>query len=73
MFSYLDATRWLGVSPELPDLGLKIRSLSMDTRTIQPGDLFVAFKGERSDGHAFLPEAFEKGASGALIDIKQQG
>jgi len=72
VFSYLDATRWLGVSPELPDLGLKIRSLSMDTRTIQPGDLFVAFKGERSDGHAFLPEAFEKGASGALIDIKQK-
>lgn len=72
MFSCLDATRLLGVAPEFPDLLLKIRSLSIDTRTLQPGDLFVAFKGDRSDGHAFLSAAFEKGASGALIDAGQR-
>lgn len=72
MFSYPDATRLLGVAPEFPDLSLTIRSLSIDTRTLQPGDLFVAFKGEHSDGHAFLSTAFQKGASGALIDAAQK-
>ena len=38
-----------------------------DSRLIEPGDLFVAVKGERSDGHAFLAHAFEKGACGAII------
>ena len=72
MFSYLDATRLLVASPEFPDLPLTIRSLSIDTRTLQQGDLFVAFKGEHSDGHAFLSTAFQKGASGALIDAGQK-
>lgn len=72
VFSYLDATRLLGVAPDLPDLSLTIRSLTIDTRTLQPGDLFVAFKGEHSDGHAFLSEAFLKGASGAMIHEAQR-
>jgi UDP-N-acetylmuramoyl-tripeptide--D-alanyl-D-alanine ligase len=68
VFSYLEASRLLRVSPEFQDLSLTVRSLSIDTRTLNPGDLFVAFKGERCDGHDFLATAFEKGASGALID-----
>ncbi|MDD5226094.1 MAG: Mur ligase domain-containing protein, partial [Candidatus Omnitrophica bacterium] len=62
----------LRVSPEFQDLSLKVRSLSIDTRTLNPGDLFVAFKGEQCDGHDFLALAFEKGASGALIDLRQK-
>ena len=72
MFSYLDASRLLHVSPEFQDLPLKIRSLSIDTRTLQPGDLFVAFKGEHSDGHEFLTAAFEKGASGAIVALDRK-
>ena len=72
MFSYLEASRLLRVSLEFQDLTRKIRSLSIDTRTLSPGDLFVAFKGEHSDGHEFLATAFEKGASGALIDLVQK-
>ena len=72
MFSYLDASRLLHVSPEFQDLSLTVRNLSIDTRTLNPGDLFVAFKGERCDGHDFLATAFEKGASGALIDLRQK-
>jgi UDP-N-acetylmuramoyl-tripeptide--D-alanyl-D-alanine ligase len=71
VFSYLEASRLLRVSPEFQDLSLTIRSLSIDTRTLSPGDLFVAFKGENCDGHDFLAAAFEKGASGALIDKRQ--
>ncbi len=68
MFSFPDISRLLDVRPEFHDPQLKSRSLSIDTRTLKPGDLFVAFKGEQTDGHDFLSDAFEKGASGALID-----
>lgn len=42
--------------------------VSTDTRTIRPGDLFIALHGERMNGHNFLALAREKGAVGALID-----
>lgn len=41
--------------------------ISIDTRTIEKGDLFVALKGETGDGHAFLQEAASKGAAAALV------
>jgi len=41
--------------------------ISIDTRTLEKGDLFVALKGESGDGHAFLHEAAKKGAVAALI------
>ena len=39
--------------------------VSIDTRTLQPGDLFVALAGER-DGHGFVSQAMAKGAAGVL-------
>ncbi len=42
--------------------------VSIDTRTLEPGDLFVAIKGETHDGHDFVRAAFEKGAAAAVID-----
>jgi len=39
-----------------------------DTRTLQAGDLYVALRGHRVDGHHFLEEAFRKGALAALVD-----
>jgi len=41
-----------------------------DTRSVQPGDLFVALKGERFDAHDFVAEAAAKGAVGALVSSK---
>lgn len=41
--------------------------VSIDTRTLQPGDLFVALQGDNRDGHAFVADAFAKGAGAALI------
>ncbi|MEP6657440.1 MAG: UDP-N-acetylmuramoyl-tripeptide--D-alanyl-D-alanine ligase [Betaproteobacteria bacterium] len=41
--------------------------VSTDTRTLAPGDLFVALKGERFDGHRFVGRAFELGAVAALV------
>ena len=44
-----------------------VSGMSIDTRTIEPGDLFFALQGENRDGHAFVPMAFEKGAAAAVV------
>ncbi|HXA26099.1 MAG TPA: UDP-N-acetylmuramoyl-tripeptide--D-alanyl-D-alanine ligase [Acetobacteraceae bacterium] len=41
--------------------------VSIDTRTLQPGDLFVALRGEAGDGHDFVAEALARGAAGAMV------
>jgi UDP-N-acetylmuramoyl-tripeptide--D-alanyl-D-alanine ligase len=40
---------------------------SIDTRTLEPGNLYFAIKGDVHDGHDFVPAALEKGASGAVV------
>lgn len=42
-------------------------SFSVDTRTLQPGDIFVALQGEHCDGHQFIGQALEKKASGLIV------
>lgn len=42
--------------------------ISADTRTIQPGDIFIALHGNNFDGHNFVTEAAQKGASAAIVD-----
>jgi UDP-N-acetylmuramoyl-tripeptide--D-alanyl-D-alanine ligase len=44
---------------------------SIDSRTLQPGDLFFAVRGERLDGHDYVEKALQAGASGAVIAIDQ--
>jgi UDP-N-acetylmuramoyl-tripeptide--D-alanyl-D-alanine ligase len=46
--------------------------VSIDTRTLQPGDLFVALKDVR-DGHDFVGQALEKGAAAALVSRIPEG
>src|SRR5579862_1563322 len=41
---------------------------SVDTRTIRPGDLFFALRGPNQDGNEYVAQAFEKGASAAIVD-----
>jgi UDP-N-acetylmuramoyl-tripeptide--D-alanyl-D-alanine ligase len=49
------------------DPGTRIDRWSIDTRSIRPGDLFVAIRGDRFDGHAFVAAAFAAGAAGAVV------
>jgi UDP-N-acetylmuramoyl-tripeptide--D-alanyl-D-alanine ligase len=49
------------------DATREFAGLSIDTRTLQPGDLFVAIRGERFDGAAFAPSAIAAGAAGVLV------
>jgi UDP-N-acetylmuramoyl-tripeptide--D-alanyl-D-alanine ligase len=48
-----------------PDTAMS--GVSIDTRTLQPGALYVAIKGERLDGHAFAADALAKGAAGLVV------
>lgn len=41
--------------------------LSIDTRTVQPGDLFIALKGDRMDGHDYAADALAKGAAAVMV------
>lgn len=42
-------------------------SVSIDSRTLQPGDLYVAIQGDRFDGHDFVAQAVQAGASACVI------
>ncbi len=42
-------------------------AVSTDSRTVQAGDLFVALRGERFDGHAYVAECLQRGAAAALV------
>src|SRR5215469_16569446 len=46
---------------------------SIDSRTIQPGDLFFAVKGERLDGHEFVASALKSGAAAAVMAQDRAG
>jgi UDP-N-acetylmuramoyl-tripeptide--D-alanyl-D-alanine ligase len=47
---------------------MEIKGVSIDSRTIKEGELFVAIKGDRFDGHDFVPDVIKKGAWGALVE-----
>jgi UDP-N-acetylmuramoyl-tripeptide--D-alanyl-D-alanine ligase len=49
------------------DAAFAATGVSIDSRTVQPGDLFVALVGETGDGHAHVADALAKGAAGALV------
>ena len=46
----------------------QITGVAIDSRQVQPGDLFVAIRGERVDGHAYVPVAAARGAAAVLVD-----
>ena len=46
--------------------------VSTDTRTLKRGDLYVALRGERFDGHAFVEQAHAAGAAAAMVDSHRE-
>lgn len=63
--SIQDIANWLNI--EAGEHGEKIvTGVSIDTRTIKEGDLFIPFRGEKTNGHKYVLQAFEKGASCSL-------
>ena len=50
-----------------------VTGVSTDSRSIKPGELFFALRGERFDGHHFVAEALQRGGQGAVVDQKCHG
>lgn len=50
-----------------------ITGLSIDTRSLQPGDLFIALQGHNSNGHDYTEQALSSGASGVLVSQPTAG
>ena len=63
-----DAARAVPQARVLGDGAVRIDRVHTDTRSVQPGDLFVALRGERFDATQFLGEAAAKGAVAVLCD-----
>jgi UDP-N-acetylmuramoyl-tripeptide--D-alanyl-D-alanine ligase len=49
-------------------LNTEVSGVSIDTRSLKPGDLFVALRGERFDGHDYVEAALAAGACGAVVE-----
>ena len=58
-----------GMSDNCPDVS--IEGIALDSRQVQPGDLFIAIKGTAVDGFAFIPQAIERGAVAVLVEKDQ--
>ncbi len=50
------------------DVDRVARGVVHDSRAVRPGTIFVALRGERSDGHAFIAQAIEAGAGAIVVD-----
>ena len=64
--SWAEIAMALGAKPLGSPMGVP-SGASIDTRSLEPGDIFFALKGEQADGHEHVVSAFEKGASCAVI------
>ena len=49
----------------------KIKNIVIDSKKIKKGDLFIAIKGKKFDGHKFIDEAFKNGASAVIGEKKK--
>jgi len=53
------------------DAEIEIRAVRDDSRTVEPGDLFVAVRGTTVDGHRFVAQAVERGAAAVVVQDRQ--
>jgi UDP-N-acetylmuramoyl-tripeptide--D-alanyl-D-alanine ligase len=65
LWSAADAARATGGTPTGD---WTANGVSIDTRSLNPGDLFVALRGPNHDAHEFVATAFKRGAAAAMID-----
>src|SRR6266513_1877035 len=60
--------QFAGGSLSAGDARVVIERVSTDSRTLKPGELFVALRGENFDGHNFIESAAKAGATGAIVE-----
>jgi UDP-N-acetylmuramoyl-tripeptide--D-alanyl-D-alanine ligase len=54
----------------LSDVSLMATGITTDSRTVKPGEIFLALRGEKFDGHEFVQTAIAQGAIAAIVDSK---
>jgi UDP-N-acetylmuramoyl-tripeptide--D-alanyl-D-alanine ligase len=72
LWSQAELARALGAPPSAP-LTAPVEGVSIDTRTLAPGDVFFAIKGETSDGHDYVARAFAAGAGACVVTRARAG
>lgn len=68
MFSSCQFASWTSRVWKNAAADFSIAGVSHDTRTIASGDVYIAIRGDRLDGHDFIESAVEKGASGLIVE-----
>lgn len=66
MFGMMEAAK--GIGAELIGVDAAVSGVSSDTRKLAENDLFVALRGDRFDGHAFLAQAQAAGVAAVMVD-----
>src|SRR5580698_4994091 len=61
---------WLGIAAESP---ATVTGWSIDSRSLQAGDLFFALRGPNHDGHAYVRDVLQKGAAAVVVDREVAG
>ena len=69
----LDVGAWISDVGDVSGSGMVVSGWSVDTRTLEPGDLYFALRGPSHDGHAFVEVALQKGAAGVVLDHAMDG
>jgi UDP-N-acetylmuramoyl-tripeptide--D-alanyl-D-alanine ligase len=66
VFTGEELLRIAGVTPTGGALPEEFAGAAVDSRLVQPGELFIALRGERTDGHRFIEAALRAGAAAVL-------
>lgn len=67
-YSAAECAAWVSSDWKNADRNFPILGISHDTRTLKPGEVYIAIKGAAHDGHDFVQTAVEKGAVGLIAD-----
>jgi UDP-N-acetylmuramoyl-tripeptide--D-alanyl-D-alanine ligase len=66
--SVRQVAEWLSLAADAVDSAGRITGWSVDSRTLQAGDLYFAIRGPKHDGHEYIGEVFQKGAAAVVVD-----
>jgi len=67
-FAVEDAVRWTGGALVEGDRAAVVSGVSIDSRTVERGELFFAIAGPSHDGHEFLENALDRGAAAVVVE-----
>jgi UDP-N-acetylmuramoyl-tripeptide--D-alanyl-D-alanine ligase len=67
-YSAAECAAWVSSDWKKSATNFPIRGICHDTRTLKPGDVYIAIKGAAHDGHSFVTQATKQGAAGIIVE-----